>query len=496
MPEHAPQAGPLLMVDIPGPDLDADTREHLRRHRIRAVCLFRKNVESEPQLARLVADLRDVMGDGALIAIDQEGGGVFRTPFWPAAPSAMSLGAAGDPALAREVGAAVARPLAAVGINWNFAPVLDLNMNPHNPVIGDRAFGSDPDRVTELALAWLEGSLSAGVAGCVKHFPGHGDTVLDSHLALPRVAKGRAELEVGEFVPFRRAFREAEVPAVMTAHIVYPALDPDLPATLSPALLTGLLRDDWGYGGVVITDSMGMKAIDDHYGRGEAAVLALLAGADMVMALGRRSAQEETLQAVEEAIAAGRVPDVADKLARLDSLARQYPSRSRAYPPPQRTADASLLGEAWARGLTRYRDPVLPPRGAGVTLVAVAEVPGENVMEAGVSGQDLARRLGELYEVETLLVTDPAPLDWQALQARGRTVILATTARHRHPAWRGATPDLHLALWNPYAALDVNAPALITYGFRPEALDALRRCLAGETTADGELPVPPGQVAR
>jgi len=491
----APHAGPLLMVDLPGPQLDPDTREHLRRHRIRAVCLFRKNIESEAQLARLVADLRDVMGEGALIAIDQEGGAVFRTPFWPFAPSAMCLGAAGDPRLAREVGAAVARPLAAVGINWNFAPVLDLNVNPRNPVISDRAFGSDPDRATELALAWLEGSLSGGVAGCVKHFPGHGDTHLDSHLALPRVDKPRAVLEAGEFVPFRRAFREIEVPAVMTAHIVYPALDPQHPATLSPALLTGLLRNEWGYGGVVITDSMGMQAIEGHYGRGEAAVLALTAGADMVMALGRRSAQEETLRAVEEALAAGRVPDVAPKLARLDALARRYPSRAGEYSAQQRAADADLLGNAWARGLTTHRNPVLPPPGSPVTLVAVAEVPGENVAEMGVSGQDLARRLGELYEVEARLLSDPAPLDWSALRASGRTVILATTSRHRHPAWRAATPDLHLALWNPYTALDVDAPALITYGFRPEALDALLRCLAGEVPARGALPVPLDQAA-
>lgn len=490
----APHAGPLLMVDLPGPDLDPDTREHLRRHRIRAVCLFRKNIGSEAQLARLVADLRDVMGEGALIAIDQEGGGVFRTPFWPFAPSAMSLGASGDPDLAREVGAAVARPLAAVGINWNFAPVLDLNVNPRNPVISDRAFGADPERVTGLALAWLAGSLAQGVAGCVKHFPGHGDTHLDSHLALPRVDKGRAELEQAEFAPFRRAFREAEVPAVMTAHIIYPALDPAHPATLSPAVLTGLLRGEWGYGGVVITDSMGMKAIDDHHGRGEAAVLALQAGADMVMALGRRSAQEETLRAVEEALAAGRVPDVAEKLARLNALARRYPSRAREYPPQQRAADADLLAGAWARGLTRWRDPVLPPPGSPVTLVAVAEVPGENVAETGVSGQDLARRLGELYTVETRLLSAPAPLDWPALRAPGRTVILATTSRHRHPAWQGAAPDLHLALWNPYAVLDVDAPALITYGFRPEALGALLDVLAGKTTARGALPVPLGPV--
>lgn len=483
----APHAGPLLMVDLPGPDLDPDTREHLRRWRIRAVCLFRKNIGTEEQFARLVAEVREVLGEGALIAIDQEGGGVYRTPFWPFPPSAMSLGAADDPALARVVGAAVARPLAALGINWNFAPVLDVNVNPHNPVIGDRAFGSEPQRATDLALAWLEGSLPEGVAGCVKHFPGHGDTHLDSHLALPRVDKPRAALEAGEFVPFRRALGEADVPAVMTAHIVYPALDPEHPATLSPAVLTGLLREEWGYRGVVVTDSMGMKAIDDHYGRGEAAVRALQAGADLVMALGRRSAQEETLRAVEEALAAGRLPDVPGKLARLDALARRFPSRPQpgGYPAQEQAADRALFREAWGRGLTAWGDPQPPPPGSAVTLVALDDVPGQNVTEAGVTGHDLARRLSRLYDVEARLTASPETLDWAALRTPGRTLILATTSRHRHPAWRRATPDLHLALWNPYAVLDVDAPALLTYGVRPEALDALEGWLAGEVTAEG-----------
>lgn len=488
------QAGPLLMVDLPGPTLNDDTREHLRRHGIRAVCLFRKNVESEAQLARLIADLREVLGEDALIAIDQEGGCVVRTSFLPFAPSAMSLGAAGDPKLAREVGAATARGLASLGINWNFAPVLDLNVNPRNPVIGDRAFGADPQRATNLALAWLEGSLSEGVAGCVKHFPGHGDTHLDSHLALPRVDKSRATLEAGEFVPFRRAFEEAEVPAVMTAHIVYPALDAHLPATLSPRILTGLLRDEWGYGGVVITDSMGMKAVEDGWGRGEAGVLALTAGADMVMALGRREAQEQTLLAIQKAVEAGRVADVPGRIARLRALAARYPSRPGEYRAERRDADAALMRRAWERGLTAYRSPRFPPHGAGITLVATRDVPGENISEAGVGGEVLARRLGELYDVKEAFVDAPAPLDWDALRAEGRTVVLATTARHRKDGWRGAKPDLHLALWNPYAVLDVDAPALISYGYRPEALDAVVRCLAGELEARGELPVPLAQA--
>lgn len=478
-------AGPLLMVDVPGPELDSDTAKHLRRHKVGAVCLFRKNVQSEEQLARLTTDLRVVLGEHALIAIDQEGGSVVRTPFLPYPPSAMCLGAADDLGLAFEVGAATARPLAALGVNWNFAPVLDLNTNPRNPVIGERAFGADPVRAADLALAWLAGSLDEGVAGCVKHFPGHGDTEQDSHLALPGVDKPLAALEAGEFAPFRRAVRDG-VPAVMTAHIVYPALD-RLPATLSQQVLTNLLRGAWGYGGVIVTDSMGMQAIDASWGRGEAAVLALTAGADLVMALGRRSAQEETLQAVEAALDGGRV-SAREPLGRLRSLAARFPSRAGAYSTLAR--DADLMRDAWARGLTPYREPKFPVPGSEITLVAAPEVPGDKVAEAGVSGEEIARALGEVYTVRPVLSGQPAELDWNALRAGGRPVILASAARHRDPTLAKTRPDLHLALWNPYAVLDVDAPALISYGYRPEALSAVARCLAGELEAAGRLPVP------
>lgn len=477
------------MVDVPGPDLDDDTAEHLRRHGIRAVCLFGKNIQDESQLARLVTDLRAVMGEDALIAIDQEGGGVFRTTFLPFAPSAMSLGAANDEDLARNVGRAVARPLAALGINWNFAPVLDLNVNALNPVIGDRAFGADPERVARLASAWLEGSLQEGVAGCVKHFPGHGDTHLDSHLALPRVSKARDVLDDVELAPFRRVFSSGRAPAVMTAHIVFEALDEALPATLSGAVLTELLRDELAFDGVVITDSMGMAAIDANFGRGEAGVLALRAGADMVMALGRRSAQEATLEAIQSALERGEIQGVERRLARLNALAERFRASGRTYPDEQRRRDEQLFDEAWRRGLTAVRGPTRPNLGERVTLIALEGVDRSFVSEAGVRGETLASFLRDLYDLDTVFVQNPGDVDWPALRASGRFLALATTSRHRAEGWRSATPDLHLALWNPYAVLDVNAPAIVTYGYRAGALRALAAYLKGEMEALGTAPV-------
>ncbi|GAA0521805.1 beta-N-acetylhexosaminidase [Deinococcus depolymerans] len=480
------RAGRLVMVDIPGPTLDGDTAASLRRHGIRSVCLFGKNVVDADQLRALCADLRAVMGEDALIALDHEGGAILRPTFWPFAPSAMALGAADDPDLTRRVNEALARQLRAVGINWNFAPVLDVNVNPANPVIGERAFGSQVALVTRHGGAALAGHDAAGVAACVKHFPGHGDTSLDSHHALPSVTRSREELDRTEFAPFRALL--PGTPAVMTAHIVYPALDPHAPATLSRPVLTGLLRGEWGFEGVIVTDSMGMKAIDDHYGRGEAGVLALQAGADLVMALGRREAQEATLDAIARALADGRLDPAQGQAsaARLSALARRYPAQADTTLDPG--ADAPLFARAWAQGLTAYRDPVAPTPGSRIRLVAQRRVTRENVSEASVDAATLAAELAGVYRVELTAFDDPADLDWAALQAEGVPVLLATTARHRQPALRGVRPDLHLALYNPYAALDVDAPAVLTFGFRPEARAALLAWLRGEARAPGRLP--------
>ncbi|ANE44848.1 beta-N-acetylhexosaminidase [Deinococcus puniceus] len=471
------------MVDIPGPVLDADTAAHLTRHGVRSVCLFGKNIESAQQLSRLCADLRNVLGEGALIALDHEGGAILRPTFWPFAPSAMSLGAADDPALTEEVNAALARQLRSVGINWNFAPVLDVNVNPANPVIGERAYGADAALVTRHGRAALAGHAAGGVAACVKHFPGHGDTHLDSHKALPRVSKSRAELDATEFAPFRDLL--PVTPAIMTAHIVYDALDAVHPATLSRPILTDLLRAEWGYDGITLTDSMGMQAIDSHYGRGEAAVLALRAGADLVMALGRREAQEATLNAVQAALPTLNPGELDASLRRLHTLAAAYPSASTPFDP---ATDAPLFAEAWARGLSGYQTPVAPPPGSRVLLVAQRRVQRENVSEASVDADTLARELGSVYSVQLHAYDAPEELDWAAIRAAGLPVILATTTRHRQPALLGVQPDLHLALYNPYAVLDVDSPAVVSFGFRPEARAALLGWLGGGRELTGRLP--------
>lgn len=511
-------AGQLIMVRLFGTALDADTAAFLRENRVRGACLFRQNMLDAAQLARFTGDLRAVMGEQALIALDQEGGAVVRSTWVPAPPSAMALGAANDPELAREVGAAVARAVRSLGFNWNFAPVLDLNNNPHNPVIAERSFGADPETATRIALAWMEGSESEGVACCVKHFPGHGDTHVDSHRALPTVDKPLAELERFEFAPFRMAAQgDRPAPAMMTAHIVYPALDPEYPATMSRPILTGILREQWQYQGVVITDGMDMHAIAHRYGAGQAAVRALVAGADMVMAIGSRETQEETVAAIAASIASGELPmaQVEAKLARLAALAAAHPAGAAASPQAgvaggeaaQRDGapgadeapvystdreDRALMARAWQRGLSARGAVRRPPTGSKIRLVARQDVVSDGVSEAGVPAAAIAASLGRLFEVELVTFGDPESFDWSALPQDGRFTILASTSRRRYgpharTTWR---PDLHLALWNPYQALDFDAPALMTYGFAAPALDAVNAWLAGEIEAAGHCPVP------
>ena len=488
--------GHLVMVDIPGTSLDAATAEFLRRHHVRAICLFRRNLGTEDEIRQLTADLREVMGPNSLIGIDQEGGSTVRATFLPQAPAAMALGAIGDEALCEEVGATVARGLRSLGINWNFAPVLDVNNNPGNPVIAERSFSEDPDEVARLAAAWMRGSLREGVACCVKHFPGHGDTATDSHHALPVVDKSIPELEALELKPFR-ALAHARghtpaAPSVMTAHIVYPQIDPEHPATLSRPVLTGLLRQNIGYDGVVITDALMMKAVHDKYGHALGAVMALQAGADMPLAQGTLEEQAATVQAIEQALAQGHLlpADVKRSEARLVALAQAYPVSPRPYDAAQRAADDAAMRAAWARGLTAFGGAAPPARDARIRVVTQDAVECDGVSEAGLPAQRVRDLFAAFADVELVRVPDLREIDAAAFPRDGRFNILASNHRTRFDAGAAAArPDLHLALWNPFQLFDIAAPAVVTWGYADGALAAVQAWLEGRAQATGRSPV-------
>ncbi len=482
--------GQLVMVDIEGTSLDAETANFLREHHIRAVCLFRKNLGTAAEVRKLTADLREVMGPLALIGLDQEGGSVIRATFLPQAPAAMALGACGDLEQAQHVGAAVSRGLRSLGINWNFAPVVDVNNNPANPVIAERSFSADPLAVARLAGAWMEGAMSEGVACCIKHFPGHGDTHTDSHHALPTVDKSLTELEQLELIPFRALAGTA--PAVMTAHIVYPQIDAEHPATLSHKVLTGVLREAIGYAGVVITDALMMKAVYDRYGHARASVLTLQAGADLVLAQGARSEQLAALQAIGAALQSGDLDMAAMHSARdsVDALARRFPLRATPYEDAQLAQDFALMHTAWARGLTAIGHPVAPNRTQPLRVIAQASVVSDGVSEAGLPLEQVQALFSGFDDVQVLPVASLRDLDISTLPRDGRCNVLVSNHKGRfHTPSTAAGVDLHLAIWNPFQVMDIHAAAVVTWGYADGALLALKAWLQGEATAPGVAPV-------
>ncbi|WP_327343611.1 glycoside hydrolase family 3 protein [Streptomyces europaeiscabiei] len=278
-----------------------------------SVGLFGRNITSPGQLAALTAQLRAEHED-VLVAIDEEGGDVTRLEVRTGSsfPGNHALGAVDDVNLTREVALALGRRLAECGVNLNWAPSADVNANPSNPVIGVRSFGADPDLVARHTAAYVTGLQAAGVAACTKHFPGHGDTAVDSHLSLPRIDADRSLVASRDLAPFRAAIA-AGSRAMMSAHILVPALDPDLPATLSHGILTDLLRGELGYDGLIVTDGMEMQAIAGTYGIEHGSVLALAAGADAIC-VGGGLADDETVRRLRDAlVAAVRDGDLAEE---------------------------------------------------------------------------------------------------------------------------------------------------------------------------------------
>ncbi len=308
-----------LMHSFQGYTAPAEVIEAVRRGQIAAFCLFAYNVQSPAQLRELTRALHMAARDGGqlppLIGIDQEGGQLMAiTGGATELPGNMALGAANSPDLARQVGRVLARELRAMGCNLNFAPVLDLNSNPDNPVIGVRSFGDDPSKVAELGAALIVGMQAEGVMATAKHFPGHGDASGDSHYTTPSVNRSAAALLDEDLRPFRRAVAEG-VGAIMSAHVVYPAFDVERPATLSPRILTGLLREEMGYDGLIITDAMDMQAVS-VLGAEASVRAALEAGADLVL-LGHLPGQlalSQQLQTVERGAALDRIRRARERL--------------------------------------------------------------------------------------------------------------------------------------------------------------------------------------
>ena len=276
-------AGQVLVVGLEGPEAPPALLGQVHNDLVAGVILFRRNVREPKQLVRLVRAIR-AAGQTVcpIVSIDQEGGPVLRmTEPWTVWPEAMAIAERGDRDLARSMGQAMGEEMAPCGITCDFAPVLDVHTNPNNPIIGRRAFGTEPDQVATLALAWAEGLMSQDIAACGKHFPGHGDTNRDSHKALPVVSHPSERLETIELEPFRRA--ASILPAMMSAHVVYQAWDRDHPATLSKTIIDRRLRSNCGFTGVLVSDDLEMAAVADLGSIEDIAVQAISSGVDLLL---------------------------------------------------------------------------------------------------------------------------------------------------------------------------------------------------------------------
>ncbi len=472
----------------------------IERYRPAGVILFPSNLARDP--VGMVRELRSRYPE-LLVLIDQEGGPFFsfRAPGVPRFPAAMALAAAHDPELTRAVGHAIGQEVAYLGANVDLAPVLDVNVNPRNPIIGLRSFGAVPDGVIRHGLAFARGLEEAGVLWTAKHFPGHGDTQTDSHTGLPIVDKPRAEIERVELAPFRAAVA-AGAPVIMTAHILYPALDPEDPATLSRKILSGLLREEMGYDGLIVTDDMGMRAISNRWGAGEAAVRAVMAGADLVLVGRGGGTAEAVYAALEKALASGRItPQRA-----AASERRLQAARSRLRPPapePDWEALAALNLKAARAGVT-WLSGELPVPGAGTLVIA------PRVRATWGAEPSLAELAPEYLPGAHYQVVGEAPSAGDIATAVERAkkfdrIVLGTYH------WLGRLPEEQVwlyealvntgkpvyvvALGNPddYTYLDP-APAgyMVTYGYRAAQVRAALEALSGSFVPGGRLPVPVG----
>lgn len=419
-----------------------------------SVGLFGRNIHSPEQLAALTARLR-AERDDVLVAIDEEGGDVTRLEVRNGSsfPGNLALGAVDDVDLTRAVARELGGRLAECGVNLNWAPSADVNSNPDNPVIGVRSFGAGTGLVARHTAAYVEGLQAAGVAACTKHFPGHGDTAVDSHHSLPRIDVDLDTLHTRELVPFRAAIA-AGSKSVMSAHILLPALDPARPATLSPRILTGLLRGELGYDGLIVTDGMEMDAIAGTYGIEHGSVLAIAAGADAIC-VGGGLADEDTVLRLRDALVAavrgGELPEerLADAAARVRALASWTQGARGAAPEPgadmqEGTAPGAGVGLVAARRavtVTGAAEPLSEP------AYVAAFTPVANIAVGDETPWGVAAELARILpgtETGTYGAGSVSPAA-EVLRAAGeRRIVAVVRDAHRH-AWMSEALDALVA---------------------------------------------------
>ncbi|WP_240675899.1 glycoside hydrolase family 3 protein [Ammoniphilus sp. CFH 90114] len=496
----------------------------VKKYHLGGVILFSENVVTTEQTARLIYYYQKASEKfGLLITIDQEGGIVTRLQSGTDFPGSMALGAARDPELSYRIGKAIGEELSVLGINTNFAPIMDVNNNPDNPVIGVRSFGENPALVAEHGTAYIQGLQSAGVAATAKHFPGHGDTTVDSHLGIAEVPHDKARLKEMELYPFQKAM-EGGIDAIMTAHVTFPKIDGTkavskldgkeiaVPATLSRLVLTELMREEMGFQGVISTDAMDMKAISDHFGPVDAAVRAVRAGADIIlMPVGL----EEVAEGLYEAVRAGEITE--DQLdASVERILTLKVKRGIVKEESPMSISEHIEKALDIVGSVEHKALEVETAARSVTLVKndgvlpLQQDEENKVVVVGSSYFDdlytaVKKHQSNAVQVKLTSSYKPTAAQWDEIK-KADTVIIGTVTSNvsgRMPthAQMALVKEINEAVSAPVIALGIRNPYdimaysnevdayVVQYSFRPASTQAAVDVLFGKKEPTGKLPV-------
>ncbi|MFC5401295.1 beta-N-acetylhexosaminidase [Cohnella soli] len=507
--------GQLIVVGFAAPHMTDDAKRLIAEYKIGNVILFSHNVENKRQLRALCEELQQTIsehtGYPALISIDQEGGRVTRLPDEATnVPGAMAIASTGKPDNAYEAGRITARELRALGINFNLAPVLDINNNPLNPVINVRSYGDTAETVERFGVPMMKGLMDGGVLTAVKHFPGHGDTAVDSHLGLPVIEKTVEQLSELELKPFRAAIA-AGAEGVMTSHILFPLIERDkVPATMSRTIVTDLLKKQLGYEGLVVSDCLEMDAIRKHYGTANGAVGALRAGVHLVFVSHSAELAIEAVNRIEQAVVEGELTE-----AELDEALEKvlyYKKKYGAIAP----AELSVVGcdshreaaEAMSREsicLLRGSLPIPTVRkGAGNTFFVGSHAYRTDQASSSVKKNvSFPAAMGEAFESSYAIVSidpDDEEIERTLRQAEGFAHVVVGLYNGRENAGQLKLANrlianghqvTAVALGKPYdlELLEGEAYGLAAFEYTPLAIGSLIRVLSGEIEPTGRLPL-------
>ncbi|KAF0818623.1 beta-glycosyl hydrolase [Bacillus sp. ZZV12-4809] len=524
--------GQMMVIGFDGKTVPENVRELIHEYHIGSIILFGRNIGSPKEVLALTSDLQNEAKKAGyshplLICTDQENGVVRRlgegaTMF----PGAMSLGAAGKEENAYQIGYASALELKSLGINWNLAPVLDVNNNPENPVIGVRSFGESSEMVSAFGRASMKGMQAAGIATTLKHFPGHGDTNIDSHKDLPTIAHDMERLNQVELKPFKDSIQDG-ADTIMTAHVYFPAIENEAgrPATISKKVITGLLRGELGFNGVVTTDCLEMNAISQTLGVERGGVEAVKAGVDLIMVSHRYNWQVSTLKEIIRSVETGEIDEliIDEALSRIHELKKKYLSSWNDIPSDLKVPDTVGCKEHEALAYNVYKQSVTLVKNKGILPLSTEKnhriavfYPEKNntmaVEDKRYSSFDLGGVIQEfnpaadVYPFKNDLLAEELD-ELVQKESQYDTIIVGTLSAFPGSSQVALIEKLYengcsivvIGMRSPYDLAylpDVDA-YLNTYEFTCQALKAAVGAVFGKGTVSGKLPVTlPSKVSR